>query len=82
MRRDEERLTTGDGMQTPGSWSGDGQWLVYNEIGPATGSDIWALPSGGDRKPRVVVRTPVAEMGPEAVARWPVARVHVQRIRP
>ena len=57
----EERLTTGKLTQTPGSWSGDGQWLAYYEIDPATGSDIWALPSGGDRKPRVVVRTPSAE---------------------
>jgi serine/threonine-protein kinase len=60
----EERVTTGEGVQTPGSWSGDGQWLAYLDLDPATGSDIWALPSGGDHKPRAVVRTPFAEMYP------------------
>jgi Tol biopolymer transport system component len=60
----EERVTAGDGTQTPGSWSGDGRWLANNAGDPATGIDIWALPSGGDRKPRVVVRTPFAEWYP------------------
>ena len=27
----EERLTTSELRQTPGSWSGDGQWLAYYE---------------------------------------------------
>jgi len=57
----EERLTTGEVTQTPGSWSGDGQWLAYHETDPTTGSDIWILASGGDRKTRAVVRTPSAE---------------------
>jgi serine/threonine-protein kinase len=60
----EERLTRGELTQTPGSWSGDGQWLAYIESDPVTGSDIWALPSGGDRKPRAVVRTPFFEAYP------------------
>ena len=58
----EERVTTGEGVQTAGSWSGD--WLVYYDSDPATGFDVWALPSGGDRKPRAVVRTPFAEQYP------------------
>ena len=60
----EERLANGEGVETPGSWSADGQWLVYFTSAPATGTDIWALPSGGDRKPRAVVRTPFAEQYP------------------
>jgi Tol biopolymer transport system component len=60
----EERVTTGEGVQTPGSWSADGRWLVYYDSDPATGFDVWALPSGGDRKPRAVVRTPFAEQYP------------------
>ena len=60
----EERLTTGELTQTPGSWSGDGQWLVYYQSDPATGADIWALPSGGDRMPRVMVSAPFAERHP------------------
>jgi serine/threonine-protein kinase len=60
----EERLASGEGVDTPGSWSGDGQWLVYYTTDPATAFDIWALPSGGDRKPRAVVRTPFMEAAP------------------
>jgi len=60
----EERLTSGEPTQTPGSWSDDGQWLAYSETHPATGGDIWALPTGGDRTPRVVVRTPSDERHP------------------
>ena len=60
----EERLTTEEKQETPGSWSADGQWLVYYAIDPATASDVWALPAGGDRKPRVIVRTPFTEAYP------------------
>ena len=69
---EEERLTTGDGVQTPSSWSADGQWLVYGDTGSATGGDIWALPSGGDRTPRAVVVAPFDERAPRLSpdARW------------
>ena len=30
----------------------------YTETSLETGPDVWALPAGGDRKPRVIVRTP------------------------
>jgi hypothetical protein len=57
----EERLASGDRIQTPGGWSAGGQWLVYVEGDPETGFDVWALPPGGDRKARVIVRTPFTE---------------------
>ena len=60
----EERLLTSDKVQTPGSWSADGQWLAYYDGDPVTGFDIWALPSGGDRKPRAVVKTPFMDASP------------------
>jgi eukaryotic-like serine/threonine-protein kinase len=60
----EERLTTGDGVQTAGSFSADGQWLAYYDSDPATGFDVLALPVAGDRKPRPVVRTPFTEQFP------------------
>jgi serine/threonine-protein kinase len=59
----EERLTTGEGVQTPGSFSNDG-WLAYYDSDPATGFDIVALPVGGDRKPRAVAKTQFAEQFP------------------
>jgi dipeptidyl aminopeptidase/acylaminoacyl peptidase len=60
----EERVTTGEGIDTVGSWSSDGQWFVYYVTDPITGYDIWALPSGGDRKPRAIGRTPAGEAAP------------------
>jgi len=60
----EERLTTGEGVQTAGSFSDDGQWLAYYDSDPATGFDVLALPVGGNRKPRAVVRTPFSEQSP------------------
>jgi serine/threonine-protein kinase len=59
----EERVTTGEGVQTAGSFSNDG-WLAYYDSDPATGFDIVALPVGGDRKPRAVVKTPFTEQFP------------------
>ena len=60
----EERLTTGERVEAPGSWSADGEWLVYAMGHPATANDVWALPAGGDRKPRAVVSTPFIESDP------------------
>jgi serine/threonine-protein kinase len=65
----EERLTSGEYVQTPSSWSFDGKWLAFTEAGtPATGRDIWVLPMDGApnagpeaRKPRVFLRTPANE---------------------
>jgi eukaryotic-like serine/threonine-protein kinase len=62
----EERLSTEDNTQTPSSLSNDGRWLIYTEINPATGEDIWALPAAvGDRTPRAVVRTSFNERSPQ-----------------
>jgi Tol biopolymer transport system component len=60
----EERLTTGQTLETPGSWSSDGQWLVYHRTDPATGFDVWTVPAGGDRKPRVIVNSRFDEQHP------------------
>jgi Tol biopolymer transport system component len=61
----EERLTTGEYIQTPSSWSPDGKWLVFTEAGtPATGRDIWVLPMEGDAGPEArkpFLRTPANE---------------------
>jgi Tol biopolymer transport system component len=32
-------------------WSQDGRFLVYSEIDPKTGGDLWVLPLEGERKP-------------------------------
>jgi hypothetical protein len=41
----------------PTDWSPDGRFLLYTTGDPKTGSDIWALPLDGDRKPFLVVQT-------------------------
>jgi serine/threonine-protein kinase len=60
----EQRLTNGAGVESPGSWSADGQWFAYIASDPVTASDIWARSSAGDRAPRAVVRTQFNEMYP------------------
>ena len=44
-------------------WSKDGRFLLYLELDPKTGRDLWALPTlGNDRRPIVVVNTPFDEL--------------------
>jgi serine/threonine-protein kinase len=61
----EERLTMGEYVQTPSSWSPDGKWLAFTEAGtPATGRDIWVLPLEGEALnagPEARVRTSANE---------------------
>jgi Tol biopolymer transport system component len=47
----------------PLDWSSDGKYLLYWEINPKTGYDIWALPMTGERKPIIVANTPFNETG-------------------
>jgi Tol biopolymer transport system component len=58
----EERLTTGNGVDTPWSWSRDGT-LAF-EIWSGAKADIWMLPLAGDRKPRPLLREPFSESRP------------------
>jgi Tol biopolymer transport system component len=58
-----ERLTTSNHLQFAASWSPDGQTLAFVE--QAESSDIWALPVGGDRKPRLLIQTRFNEAYPE-----------------
>jgi hypothetical protein len=61
---EEERLTTGDDNQTPGSWSPDGKWLAFADLATSTGADIWLVRPEGDRKAQVFLRTPSNERDP------------------
>jgi Tol biopolymer transport system component len=60
-----ERLTTSETLQSPGSWSPDGQVLAFSEQDPTTGFDIWVLGLQGDRKPRPFLQTPTNESNPK-----------------
>jgi serine/threonine-protein kinase len=58
---DEERLTTGGNIRTPGSWSPDGTQLFLYDIDRTTSTDIWVLSLDGDRKLQPALKTPAAE---------------------
>jgi len=49
----------------PTDWSRDGRYLLYEEIDPKTGHDLWSLPNPGgssaDRKPLPVLNSPFNE---------------------
>lgn len=68
---EEQQLTKGDNMQTPLSWSPDGKHLLYFDIDPVTGSDIWIL-SLADGNAQPLVKVPLhqseAEWSPDG--RW------------
>ena len=59
----EERLVESPNNKAPQDWSRDGRWLLYYEINPTTGRDLWALDmTSPDRTPRVVANTPAEEV--------------------
>jgi len=58
----EEQLTQTGFDKILTDWSRDGRYLLYDEDGGwQIGSDIWALPLEGDRKPMPVLQTSFAE---------------------
>ncbi len=62
----EEQLTSSENPQLGGSWSPDSRVLVFNEVFPNTGFDVFVL-SGmagapGERKPRLLLQTKFAEL--------------------
>jgi len=72
----EERLTQSDNPQYALDWSRDGRFVLYAELAPQTGYDLFLLPMGGDRKPVPFLRTPFNEVngqfsrGSEGPPRW------------
>jgi serine/threonine-protein kinase len=52
-----ERLLASPRNQYPSSWSPDGELLVYTELHPETGADLWVLPMSGSREPQALLRT-------------------------
>ena len=43
--------------KAPQDWSRDGRLLLYSNQDPKSGTDLWALPMTGDRKPFPVLQT-------------------------
>lgn len=59
----EEPLLESPGTTIATSWSSDGRFVLYSQLNPQTGFDLWALPLFGDRKPLPVVATASDEGG-------------------
>jgi Tol biopolymer transport system component len=72
----EERLTQSDMNQYGNDWSRDGRFVLYGQVSPQTGNDLWLLPMTADHKPVPYLRTPFNESdgqfspGPEGRPRW------------
>jgi eukaryotic-like serine/threonine-protein kinase len=52
------------GIVFPSVWTADGRFMLYEQRGPKTRFDIWALPSFGDRKPFVLLNSKADENSP------------------
>jgi Tol biopolymer transport system component len=50
----ENVLTAGRNGKFPTDWSGDGQYVMYSESDPGTGTHLWAVKLVGDRKPILI----------------------------
>jgi dipeptidyl aminopeptidase/acylaminoacyl peptidase len=59
----EELVTASAAQKVPMSWSPEGKWLVYVQIGK--GSDIWTVPLAGDKKPVPVIDSDFNEDYPQ-----------------
>ncbi|HTL02845.1 MAG TPA: protein kinase [Vicinamibacterales bacterium] len=63
--KEEILLQGGSNRRSPSDWSRDDHWLVYTEVDPKTGADIWRLSDPStpsvDRKPVALVQTPAVE---------------------
>jgi Tol biopolymer transport system component len=60
-----DRLTTTDLMQQPRSFTPDGSLLVFQELHPETGYDIWTLAMTKGAKPTELLRTKFNEFQPK-----------------
>ena len=57
----EELLLKSNNPKISHDWSPDGRFILYADIDPKTGNDLWILPLFGDRKPFVFLQTPFGE---------------------
>jgi Tol biopolymer transport system component len=69
----EELLVDTANVKVPQDWSKDGRFLLYYQVDPKTGRDVWALDmTGKERKARPIVNTPfeetMAQLSPDG--RW------------
>ncbi|MGH8248792.1 MAG: hypothetical protein ACREUU_20475, partial [Gammaproteobacteria bacterium] len=56
-----EQLTTTGNLQRAHDWSRDGQVLLYSDVSPQTGTDLWLLSMAGKHTPVAFLTTPFNE---------------------
>ena len=61
----EEQLVENSENNAASDWSRDGKVILYGRTSRNTGSDIWALPMEGERKPTLLVQTNAEERLPQ-----------------
>jgi serine/threonine protein kinase len=75
----EERITESPNPQNPTDWSRDGRWILYYELTPGSGTQMWVLPVTPDGKlapggsPKPYLPTKLEGQGrfsPESSPRW------------
>ena len=69
----EERVGPTANNKASTDWSADGRWLLYWEVHPTTGRDVWALDmTSSGHTPRVIANTPAEETFPQVSpdGRW------------
>jgi dipeptidyl aminopeptidase/acylaminoacyl peptidase len=59
----EEMLLELPGTTIPTSWSSDSRFILYAQLNPKTGFDLYALPLFGDKKPIALANRGFDEMG-------------------
>ncbi len=58
----EQLLLSDEGNKEPDRWSADGRYILFDYSGKKTkATDVWALPTFGDRKPFAVVESPAID---------------------
>jgi Tol biopolymer transport system component len=70
----EGRITQSPNVQNPSDWSRDGRWILYFEIAPETGQDLWVVPATPGGAPRPYLQSNANEsqgrFSPETPPRW------------
>jgi serine/threonine protein kinase/Tol biopolymer transport system component len=57
----EEMVLKSSAVKEPTDWSRDGRFILYENVDPKNGPDLWVLPLFGDKKPQPFLQTPFSE---------------------
>jgi Tol biopolymer transport system component len=57
----DELLVQSNFRKTASDWSADGKFLLYHEVNPKTGFDLWVLPLTGEQRSFPFLQTPFDE---------------------